>query len=79
MNNIEAPLAKLAAAVLLQAFVDFRSNDQAIAKDAQLFLEQDASLWFEVAGMPFVDTRIWVIRKKLRAKVGYLRDFVNRA
>jgi hypothetical protein len=43
----EAPLAKLAAAVLLQAFIDFRSNDPAIAKDAQLFLEQDASLVLE--------------------------------
>jgi hypothetical protein len=78
MNDAEAPLIKLAAAVLLQAFVDFKSNDPAIAKDAQLFLEQDGGLWFEFAGIPFVDTRIWVISRQLRAKVGYLRDFQNR-
>ncbi len=82
MNNVkvfsEAPLAKLAAAVLLQAFADFQSSDPAIAKDAQSFLEQDGALWFEVAGIPYVDARIWVIRKKIRAKVSNLRDFVNR-
>ena len=76
--NMEAPLAKLAAAVLLQAFVDFRSTDPAVAKDAQSFLEQDGGLWFEFAGIPFAPTQIWVIKRQLKARGSCLRDFVNR-
>ena len=71
----DVPLEQLASAVLLQAFVDLLSSNPEKVKEAKMFIEQDGSIWLEAAGIPYVDARFWMIKQKIRARKGYLKQF----
>jgi hypothetical protein len=74
----DVPLESLASAVLLQAFVDFLSSNPETVKEAKMFIEQDGSIWLEAAGIPYVDARFWIIRQRIKARKGYIKQFENR-
>jgi hypothetical protein len=43
-----------------------------------MFIEQDGSIWLEAAGIPYVDARFWIIRQRIKARKGYIKQFENR-